>query len=87
MLFHIEYTLQPSARNDAQSRFQETGGGPPEGATMVGRWHKAGGLGGFLLAESSDPVAIGKWMQQWTDLLEFEVTPVLNDEQVMEVLE
>lgn len=86
MLFHISYQIAPNARNDAQSRFKDTGGGPPEGVTMVGRWHKAAGLGGFLIAETSDPVALGKWMQEWTDLLEFDVTPVTDDEQVMEVL-
>ena len=41
---------------------------------------------GFVLAESNDGVAIGKWMQEWTDLLEFEVIPVNNDEDVMKVL-
>ena len=86
MLYHIQYEIAPTARNEAQARFKETGGGPPEGVTMVGRWHFAGGLKGFVLAETSDPVALGKWTQEWTDLLTFEVTPVLNDEQVMEVL-
>jgi hypothetical protein len=31
-------------------------------------------------------VALGKWMQQWTDCLEFETTPVNGDEDVMKVL-
>ncbi len=39
-----------------------------------------------MLAESNDGVAIGKWMQEWNDLLEFEVIPVNNDEDVMKVL-
>ena len=53
---------------------------------MHGRWHAIGGGQGFVLAESNDSVAIGKWMQNWTDLLEFEVIPVNNDEDVMKVL-
>lgn len=86
MLFHITYRLTPETRDAAQARFKETGGGPPEGAKMVGRWHNAAGLQGFLIAESADPVAITRWMQDWTDLLTFEVTPIVTDEQIMEVL-
>jgi hypothetical protein len=53
---------------------------------LHGRWHALGGGHGFLLAESNDGVAIGKWMQEWTDILEFDVIPVNNDEDVMKVL-
>ncbi len=53
---------------------------------MWDRWHSAAGHVGFLVAESSDAVAIGKWMQEWTDLLSFETTPVLTDEEVAGVI-
>ena len=86
MLFHIQYQFSPDARKAAQARFKETGGGPPDRATMVGRWHASGGLQGYLIAEASDLIPVGKCMQEWTDLLTFEITPVLNDEQVMEVI-
>jgi Domain of unknown function (DUF3303) len=45
---------------------------------MTGRWHCAQGLKGFLVAEASNGVAIARWMQQWTDVLSFEVTPVVT---------
>ena len=86
MLFHITYEFGPAQRNDAQQRFREGGGLPPDGVTMIGRWHNAAGLKGFLIAESADAVAIGKWMQDWTDLLTFEVTPVVDDDGVTEVM-
>ena len=53
---------------------------------MHGRWHCVAGHVGFLIAESSDSVAIGKWMRTWTDLLSFEISPVLTDEEVAEVI-
>ena len=86
MLFHITYEFSPHDRNDAQKRFKETGAPPPDGVTMHGRWHSAGGHVGFVVAESSDAVAIGKWMQSWTDMLSFEITPVLTDEEVAQVI-
>lgn len=86
MLFIITYAFAPDVRNAAQERFKKTGGMPGEGVRMHGRWHAIGGGHGYLLAESSDGVAIGKWMQEWTDILEFEVIPVNDDEHVMKVL-
>ena len=48
---------------------------------MIGRRHKADGSGGFTLCESDDPVALAKWTQEWSELLEFETSPVLDDKQ------
>ena len=81
MLFHVTYQLAPNHRGEAQRRFSETGGLPPSGVRMVGRWHSAGGLKGFTIAETDDAEALARWTQQWTDLLTFEVTPVIDDEQ------
>ena len=86
MHFMITYAFSNDVRNTAQERFKKTGGTPGEGVKMLGRWHALGGGHGFVLIESNDTVAIGKWMQEWNDLLEFEVIPVSNDEDVMKVL-
>lgn len=86
MLFMVEYVFHPEARNAAQDRFKKTGGMPGPGVKMLGRWHAAGGNRGYVLAETDDSVALGKWMQEWTDLLTFQIVPVNNDEDVMKVL-
>ncbi len=86
MLFMISYSFKPEVRNVAQARFKSTGGMPGPGVKMLGRWHALGGNNGFILAESSDGVAIGKWIQDWTDLLAFNVIPVNTDEDVLKVL-
>lgn len=86
MQFMITYAFAPGARDTAQERFKTTGGGPGEGVRMLGRWHAVGGHRGYVLAETTDAVALGKWLQEWTDLLEFQVTPVNDDENVMQVL-
>ena len=65
---------------------QENRGDAGTQVKMLGRWHKIAGNQGFVLADSIDAVAIGKWMQEWTDLLLFDVAPVVNDEEVMKVL-
>ena len=86
MHFMITYAFSNDDRNAVQERFKKTGGKPGEAVKMHGRWHAIGGGHGFVLAESNDSVAIGKWMQEWTDLLEFEVIPVNNDDDVMKIL-
>ena len=86
MLFMISYSFDAHDRDTVQERFKKTGGTPGPGTTMLGRWHDVGGSRGFVLAESTDSVSLGKWLQDWTDFLEFEVTPVNNDDDVMKVL-
>jgi len=86
MLFMITYAFVPEIRDEAQQRFKKTGGLPGAGVKMLGRWHNLGGHSGFILVESNDSVAIGKWIQEWTDLLEFDIVPVNSDEDDMKVL-
>ena len=86
MMFMIGYSFEPGVRDVVQARFKKTGGLPGPGVKMHGRWHCVGGHRGYLLAESADSIAIGKWMQEWTDFIQFEVMPVNNDDDTMKVL-
>ncbi|MCZ6889547.1 MAG: DUF3303 family protein [Gammaproteobacteria bacterium] len=86
MLFHITYEMEPSSRNDAQGVFSETGGPPPDGVEMIGRWHCAAGLKGYLIADTNDAEAIAKWMQDWTHLIRFDIDPVIGDEEMARVI-
>ena len=44
------------------------------------------GLDGYVLCESDDAVALGKWMQDWTDILTFEIVPVGDDEEITAII-
>ena len=79
MQFMITYEIGPENRTASGKRFQKTGGLPPKGVTMLARWHKSAGLGGWVVCESSSAEAIADWMYQWNDLLRFDVEPVIND--------
>lgn len=84
MKFMLTWSISPAHRRDANARFLDTGGGPPDGVKMLGRWHAAGT--GFVLAETNDVKALYEWLAQWTDLLEFTVTPVMEDGEAAEVI-
>jgi hypothetical protein len=86
MLFVVHWTIAPDHRDAAQARFKETGGMPPDGVKMIGRWHSAAGGEGLCVAETDDAVLLGLWTQDWSDLLSFEIIPVNDDEGVMKVL-
>lgn len=86
MLFMVSYSFLPDVRNAAQERFKTTGGGPGDGARMLGRWHAVGGHRGFVLAESDDSIALARWLQDWSDLLTFDVVPVNDDGQALKVM-
>lgn len=86
MIFHIAFEYTPAQRDKVHERFKQTGAPPLGGVAMTGRWHGVDGNRGFLIAESSDAEAIARWLQEWTGLITFEVTPVLTDGEFRDVV-
>ena len=86
MLYLSKYSWVPENRKAIVARFMETGGKPPPGIKLLGRWTDVAGGRGFAVYESDDPVAVGKYSYQWTDLMSMEIVPVMNDEQLAKVL-
>ena len=78
MQYIVSWMLPQGTFNAAISRFLETGGAPPKGVQMLGRWHGMSGQG-FAVAESTDAKALFQWQAQWGDLLAMSVTPCLED--------
>jgi hypothetical protein len=87
MKYIVSFPLSASTFKERSARFLETGGKPPEGVTMLGRWHAIGMSEGFVLAETDDPKAVYKWVGQWADLIDFDVVPVIEDEEAAAVLQ
>ncbi|MDZ5431105.1 DUF3303 family protein [Pseudomonas fluorescens] len=86
MLFIVNWTLSSENRNRAIERFLKTGGTPPAGVKLIGRWYAVGGAAGFGVAEASDPALIQKWVLDWSDLMKMEVHVALTDEQMAPLL-
>ncbi|MCP4206325.1 MAG: DUF3303 domain-containing protein [Shimia sp.] len=86
MKFLSIYKYKPEQAKDANSRYLESGGKPPEGIKIVGRWHDIGGGRGFTVIETDDPVALSKWSTEWDDLLSLEIVPVIDDQEAAAVM-
>ena len=88
MKFMLTFTMKPdkSARNETFERFLKTGGIPPKGAKLLGRWTQVDFSKGYDLVESDDPSALAEFALSWNDLMHIDIVPVLEDAQVAEVL-
>ena len=75
MLFKFAWTHSQEARDKTIKQFMETGGMPPEGATMLSRYHNVDGTGGFAIVESSDAAALADYALDWNGLIKIDITP------------
>ena len=60
------------------ARFLETGGAPPKGVQIVGRWHGMSGQG-VMIADTDNAKAMFEFRAQWADLIDMTITPCLED--------
>ncbi|MEG0248614.1 MAG: DUF3303 family protein [Pseudomonas sp.] len=86
MLFIIHWTIATENRNAAMARFAQTGGAPPPGLNVHGRWHAVGQAMGFAIAETDDLELISKWVLDWSDLMSMQVYPAITDVQAAPLL-
>lgn len=89
MKYILTFTLIPDKekRAEAIARFLKTGGQPPKGVKLLGRWTRLDVSGGVDLLETDDPKALAELALQWSDLMHVEIAPVLEDPQLAEVLQ
>ena len=86
MLLKFAWTHSPEARDNTIKQFMATGGMPPEGATLVSRYHNVDGTGCFAILESTDAGALGDYALDWNGMIEIVITPLMDDETITNVL-
>lgn len=83
MKFIVQWNGLPTAQQSAVERFMKTGGAlPPDGITLLGRWHSIGELSGCAIIESSSTAPMAAWMLQWGDIFTFRISPAVTDEEL-----
>lgn len=73
------YSVRPGCIKEAAARFLAGEGAPGEGVTLLGRWHKTDGSGGFVVYESDSPEALFDGAMKWADVLEIHSNVVVDD--------
>jgi len=86
MLFIVSWTALPEVRDEAAERFLRSGGAPPDGVRMLGRWHGIGSIRGFSVCECDDIEPIAQWAHEWADLFSLDIMPAMTDEQAGKLL-
>ena len=86
MLFQFAWTHSPTARDATIKKFMETGGMPPEGVTMLSRYHNIDGTGGFAVVESDSAAALADWALEWNGMITINITQLMDDETIGGVL-
>ncbi|MFL6213392.1 MAG: DUF3303 domain-containing protein [Blastocatellia bacterium] len=65
-------------------RFKERGRLAPEGLRYVSSWVDEKLACCFQLMETDDRNALDEWMARWSDIVEFEVFPVISSQAAAE---
>jgi len=86
MMLLILWKVKTGQRDAAVERFKQTQGAPPPSVKMLNRWHRTDGDGGITIAESNDAQALYRWAYQWSDLLDLDTHPIIDDAEAAQVL-
>lgn len=79
MKFMTYWSIRPGCMKEAAGRFLSGQATPPQGVTVLGRFHKVDCSGGWTLSESEDPAAQYAYAAAWSDVLEIHMHPVVED--------
>jgi hypothetical protein len=78
MKFMITWKIQTGCYKTAAERFLSTGAPDTAGMKTLGRWHAPASYTGWHLVEG-DPAAVAELHAGWADVLELDITPVIED--------
>ena len=68
-------------------RFRDHGRMAPEGLVFVSSWVDRAFERCYQLMETNDQTLLDQWVAQWSDLVDFEIYPVMTSEQAVEQIE
>jgi hypothetical protein len=84
MHYMIIERFHPGKVKDMYQRFEEKGRMLPEGVNYVNSWINEPVTGCYQVMGSESPEKLEEWMDQWKDLVDFEVIPVISSAQARE---
>jgi hypothetical protein len=87
MLFMVIERFRNRDAKPIYRRLREKGRGMPDGLKYVGSWIEANFDRCFQLMECDDARLLQQWVAQWSDLMEFEIVPVVPSAETRETIE
>ena len=77
MLFMVIERFRNQDATAVYRRFRDHGRLMPDGLSFVGSWVSADVGRCFQLMECDDVTRLQRWVAAWSDLIEFEIVPVV----------
>lgn len=81
MQYMVIERFKPGRIREVYRRFDETGRMMPAGLVYVNSWIDLDLSTCYQVVETNDPMTIREWIDNWKDLVDFEVIPVQNSAQ------
>src|SRR3954447_26274562 len=79
MKFMVVWKVPPGCYKAAMERFLTTGAPSPKGLKTIGRWHAPGSAHGWHVVEGDDVAQVAELEAFWGDVIETQITPVIED--------
>ena len=86
MQYMIIERFHPSKVKAMYERFTEKGRMLPLGVTYINSWINESVTGCYQLMESESLEKLQEWINNWKDLVEFEIVPVISSEKAKEIV-
>jgi hypothetical protein len=84
MQYMIIERFHPGKEKAMYRRFAEKGRMLPEGVNYINSWLNEPVTICYQVMESESSEKLQEWIDQWKDLVDFEVVPVISSEQAKE---
>ena len=84
MLYMIIESFKNRDAAPVYRRFRDHGRLAPEGLTYISSWVTADMATCYQVMECADPQLLEQWIARWSDLVDFEVLPVVTSSQAAE---
>ena len=81
MLFHVTERYRDGDPVPVYRRFREHGRMTPDGVEYVASWVTDDLSTCFQVMEAESLSALDEWMGRWSDLVDFEVVPVITSDE------
>ena len=81
MLFMVIETFKDGGPVRVGERFAQSGRMLPDGVAYEASWLDHAGTRCFQVMSAPDRATLDVWIARWTDLVNFEVVPVLTSQQ------
>jgi hypothetical protein len=86
MLFMVLEKFRNQGADAVYRRLREKGRMLPEGVTFINSWVTAELSLCFQVMECDDVAMLQQWAVQWSDLIEFEMVPIVESKETAEAL-